>query len=100
MNPSPLDAAELATYVGMAAAVLTTVSFVPQVLKLWKTRRGEDISTAMFLIFSLGTALWLGYGILIHSLPVTLANAITLLLSFLILAMKWQWRDGNANQLG
>lgn len=52
----------------------------------------EDISTAMFLIFSIGTALWLAYGILIHSFPVIAANGVTLLLSFLILAMKWKWR--------
>ena len=87
--------AELANYVGTIAAVLTTISFVPQIWKLWKTHRGEDISTSMFLIFSLGTALWLTYGMMIHSFPVTAANAMTLLLSFSVLVMKWRWGGGN-----
>ena len=91
-SPSAVEFANYANYIGMVAAVLTTISFVPQVLKLWKTHRGEDISTAMFLIFSVGTALWFIYGLMIHSFPVVAANLITLLLSFSILGMKWRWR--------
>ena len=83
---------QITAWVGLGAACLTTISFVPQVLRLWRTRRGEDISTAMFLIFSTGTALWLVYGLMISSIPVILANAITLCLSFVILGLKWKWR--------
>jgi MtN3 and saliva related transmembrane protein len=74
--------------IGMAAATLTTVSFVPQVLKTWKSRSAKDVSLGMFLLFSLGVALWLIYGFGISSLPVILANAVTLVLALSILIMK------------
>lgn len=75
-------------WVGMAAGALTTVSLVPQVLKTWRSRSAKDISLGMFSLFSLGVILWLVYGAMIGSLPVIVANAVTLVLSLLILAMK------------
>ncbi|QFY44136.1 hypothetical protein F6R98_17095 [Candidatus Methylospira mobilis] len=74
--------------IGLVAGTLTTVSFVPQVLKTWKSRSAKDISLGMFLMFSLGVALWLIYGIGISSMPVILANAITLVLAIGIILMK------------
>lgn len=74
--------------IGLVAAVCTTVSFVPQLIRVWRLRNARDISLTMFLVFSLGTFLWLLYGIFIRSLPVTLANAVTLALSLAILALK------------
>lgn len=74
--------------IGLVAGTLTTVAFVPQLLKIYSTKSGKDVSARMFLIFSLGVALWLAYGILIGSLPVILANAVTLILSLLIMALK------------
>lgn len=74
--------------IGLIAAVCTTISFVPQLIRVWRLRSARDISLAMFLVFSFGTFLWLLYGIFIHSLPVTLANAVTLALSLAILALK------------
>jgi MtN3 and saliva related transmembrane protein len=74
--------------VGLLAGVLTTVAFVPQLLKIHATKSGGDVSARMFLIFSAGVALWLAYGILIGSMPVVLANAVTLVLSLLIIALK------------
>lgn len=73
---------------GAVAGSLTTAAFVPQVVKTWKSRSAGDISLGMFLIFSLGVALWLVYGVLIGSLPIVAANAITLVLASAILAMK------------
>jgi MtN3 and saliva related transmembrane protein len=77
---------------GAAAGTLTTVSFVPQVLKTWRSRSTGDISFGMFLLFSLGVALWLAYGMAIHSRPVILSNLITLILSLSIVLMKL-WFD-------
>ena len=77
---------------GAAAGTLTTVSFVPQVLKTWRSRSAGDISFGMFLLFSLGVALWLTYGMAIHSFPIILSNLITLILSFSIVLMKL-WFD-------
>jgi MtN3 and saliva related transmembrane protein len=74
--------------IGMLAAVCTTVSFVPQLIRVWRLRSAREISLTMFLVFSLGTVLWLVYGIAIRSVPVMLANAVTLALSLAILAMK------------
>jgi MtN3 and saliva related transmembrane protein len=70
------------TAIGLIAAVCTTVSFVPQLIRVWRLRSAREISLTMFLVFSLGTFLWLLYGILIRSLPVILA------LSLAILALK------------
>lgn len=74
--------------IGFAAAILTTIAFVPQVMKVWRTRATQDISFGMYALFTLGVALWLVYGILIESWPVVAANAVTLLLAGAVLAMK------------
>lgn len=78
---------------GFIAGVLTTVAFVPQVLKIWRSKQAHDISLGMFVLFSIGVALWIAYGILIGSTPVILANSVTLTLALLILALKLYFRD-------
>ncbi len=77
-----------ATAVGLLAATLTTVAFVPQVVKTWRTRSTADISLGMFLILTAGIAAWLIYGAIIGDLPLILANAITLVLAGTILVLK------------
>lgn len=74
--------------IGFIAAILTTVSFVPQVLKVWRTRSAKDISLGMYSLFTLGIAAWLVYGVLIDSWPVILANLVTLMLAGSVLVMK------------
>lgn len=74
--------------IGYAAAFLTTVSFLPQVIKVWRTRSVRDISLTTYGMFTLGAALWLAYGLAIHSTPVILANAVTVLLSAGVLVAK------------
>jgi MtN3 and saliva related transmembrane protein len=74
--------------IGFIAAILTTVSFVPQVLKVWRTRSAKDISLGMYSLFTLGIATWLVYGVLIDSWPVILANLVTLILAGSVLVMK------------
>ena len=76
------------SWIGSAAATLTTTSFIPQVWKVWCSRHTADISLGMYAMFTLGVALWLGYGILIESWPVIVANSITLLLAGAMLVMK------------
>lgn len=78
----------LVSVVGFAAASCTTVAFIPQVLKVWRSRSAGDISLGMYLLFSFGVFLWLCYGVLIVSWPVIIANAATLLLSCAVLVMK------------
>jgi MtN3 and saliva related transmembrane protein len=78
----------LASWIGVVAAVLTTVSFLPQALKAIRARDTRAISLGMYALFTAGVALWLVYGILIGSAPVAVSNGITLVLSGVILAMK------------
>jgi len=73
---------------GFVAATLTTVAFVPQVIRIWRTRSAASISLGMYALFTLGVALWLVYGILIGAWPVILANLVTLLLAGAVLVMK------------
>jgi len=74
--------------IGFLAAILTTIAFMPQAIKIYKTNSVKDISLTMWFIFSVGVFLWLIYGILIMSLPVILANIVTLVLSLFILFFK------------
>ncbi|MBS1211631.1 MAG: hypothetical protein H6R26_247 [Proteobacteria bacterium] len=84
---------ELTDLIGMIAGILTTISLVPQALKIWKTRSAEDVSFGMFALFSLGVILWLAYGVLIHALPIVVANSVTLVLAGSIIYMKWLFRS-------
>ena len=74
--------------VGFIAAIFTTFAFVPQVIKVWRTRSTADISLGMYSLFTLGVALWLAYGILLDAWPIILANIVTLLLAGAVLVMK------------
>jgi MtN3 and saliva related transmembrane protein len=73
---------------GMTAGTLTTVAFIPQLAKALKSKSTGDLSWGMVLTFTIGVLLWLIYGIWIDSLPVILANAVTLLLQLGIVSLK------------
>jgi len=79
------------TALGLLAGTLTTIAFVPQLTKTWKTKSAEDISFGMFAIFCTGVLLWLLYGVLIGALPVILANSVTLVLAGAILVLKLRY---------
>jgi MtN3 and saliva related transmembrane protein len=77
---------------GYLAGTLTTLSFVPQVLRTWKLKETKDFSLAMLLLFAAGMLLWTAYGIGINSLPVIAANVITFGLVLFLLGMKIRYR--------
>ena len=79
--------------IGSIAAFSTTTAFVPQLIRVWRLKSARDISLYMFLLFSFGEAMWLIYGLLIHSMPVILANVVTLALAMAILVLKvrYEW---------
>ncbi len=79
------------TTLGLIAAAFTTISFLPQVIKCWKTKRTKDISFPAFILLFVGGSLWLTYGILIHDFPVILANAIVDVLIVIILLLKLKY---------
>jgi len=74
--------------VGLVAAVCTTVAFFPQLILVYRTKQTRDLSLQTFILLTAGIFLWLIYGILLGSLPIILANAITLIGCLYILIMK------------
>ena len=74
--------------IGLIAAVFTTSSFFPQVIKIWKTKQTKDISTTMYIAMIIGTFFWLTYGILINSLAIIVANIVSGLLVLFVLIFK------------
>ena len=79
------------TLLGLVAATLTTLAFLPQVIKTWRTRSARDISLWMFLMLVAGICLWLTYGILIADIPLIAANVVTLALALVILVFKLRY---------
>ena len=78
----------LTDLIGTLAALLTTLSFVPQAWHTFQTKDVSGISLGMYSAFTLGVALWLAYGLMLQAGPVVIANAVTLALALGILAMK------------
>jgi MtN3 and saliva related transmembrane protein len=73
---------------GIIGGTLTTLSFLPQVIQVWKTRSTKDISLIMFVLFTIGVLFWLVYGVLIEEWPVIIANGMTLIFACIILVFK------------
>ncbi len=85
---------DLITVIGLVAGILTTGSFIPQIVKIMSHKSAEDVSLLMFLIIGCGQILWLVYGIYINSLPVLLANAVSVLLISFVITLKLRY-DGH-----
>lgn len=78
----------LIALLGLIAATCTTISFVPQVVQIIKTRNTKSISLGMYIIFTFGIVCWLFYGIFLGEAPLIIGNAITLFLALAILIFK------------
>jgi len=78
---------------GLAAGSLTTVAFLPQVIKTWRSGSAKDLSLGMFSFFCLGVLLWLVYGILVMDIPVIAANMVTLMLASTLLYFKLRFKE-------
>jgi MtN3 and saliva related transmembrane protein len=87
-HPEQLAPMNLTDLIGTLAALLTTLSFVPQAWHTFQTKDVSGISLGMYSAFTLGVALWLAYGLMLQAWPVVIANAVTLALALGILAMK------------
>lgn len=84
---------ELIDWIGGAAGILTSVSYLPQLHKIWKTKSAGDISTAMFVGLYVGIALWCLYAVEIKAVHMAIANGITLVLMTGILLLKYCYRN-------
>ena len=75
-------------FFGFAAALLTTIAFLPQLYKTWKTKSADDVSLIMLILFIIGLICWIIYGLKINSIPILVANIITFIFNFSILILK------------
>jgi MtN3 and saliva related transmembrane protein len=89
------DVPKYVTTLGLVAGAFTTLSFLPQLLRTWRSRRSQDISGLWLISFISGVTLWLVYGLLLPSVPVIIANAATLALTLPIAAAKLYFREKN-----
>jgi MtN3 and saliva related transmembrane protein len=80
------------TIIGLVAAALTVIAFLPQLMKVWRTRSTRDISLEMFSIFCAAVFLWFAYGILTSDPPVTIANLLVFVQALVILAFKVKYK--------
>jgi MtN3 and saliva related transmembrane protein len=80
-----ISAADL---LGTAAGTLTTVAFIPQVARAWRTKSVDDLSLWMLVAFTSGVALWAAYGVVTRAMPLIVTNGITFVLASTLLAMK------------
>jgi MtN3 and saliva related transmembrane protein len=78
-------------WMGYVAAMLTTLAFVPQAAQTIRSRDTRGISLAMYVVFTVGVGFWLGYGLVLGSWPMIIANTVTLLLAATILALKLRY---------
>ncbi len=78
--------------VGLVSGTLTTLSFIPQVVRSWRRKSVADLSATMLVTFAIGVAGWIGYGVMTAALPVIVSNAVTLALALALLAMKWTFK--------
>ena len=82
----------LITILGLVAGTLTTLAFLPQLLKIWQTKSAKDISFNTLIIFNIGIFLWLIYGIYLNALPIILANLFTLIFNMIIVWLKIRYK--------
>ena len=85
--------------IGFAAATLTTLSFVPQLVKTWQTRSSGDLSLGMLLAFVAGIVLWIVFGVATRAAPVIVANVATLVLTScqIGLTIRYRQRPGHSH---
>ena len=78
-------------WLGTVAGIFTTIAYLPQVIKVWRSRSAGDISMSMYAVLFGGIVCWLAYGWILSIWPVIIANAVTLVLVAAVIAMKLRW---------
>ncbi len=86
------------THLGLLAGAITSLATIPQVAKAYRTRRVRDISIWQPVLLDAGTGLWFVYGILIHDVPLIVANAFSVVCNSLLIVMKILYRDSDNEQ--
>ena len=84
---------DLTNIIGTLAALCSMSSFVPQIVKIWRERDADSVSLRMYVVTVTGFCLWTAYGVMTGSWPVAASNTVCLVLSGMILLLKWRFRD-------
>jgi len=77
---------------GLAAGTITSITFLPQVIKIWQTKSAKDLSLAMLALLMLGVSLWLAYGLLVKDAAIIYTNSMVLAMSFIMLYFKLRFK--------
>jgi MtN3 and saliva related transmembrane protein len=84
-----------ADIIGYLGGIFSSISFLPQVIRIWKTKSAQDLSMATLLLLATNVTLWLIYGITIASTPLWLTNAIVLIMVLTMIVFKIKFRKNN-----
>ena len=82
----------LAPYIGYVAGAMTVISYAPQAVRAWKTKKVDDLSWGMIILLTVAGALWIAYGLSSSQMPVVLTNSLTTVLTAAILVAKAKYR--------
>ena len=82
---------EIKTIIGISAGVLTAVSSIPQIVKLLKEKKAQDVSPVMYFVLLAGNALWCWYGLLINELPILVTNAFSVLCDIVMIILNYRY---------
>jgi MtN3 and saliva related transmembrane protein len=77
---------------GLAAGTITSITFLPQVVQIWKTKSAKDLSMPMLLLLILGVSMWLTYGIIVKDAAIIYTNSMVLTMSFIMLFFKIKFK--------
>lgn len=85
-------------FIGHTGALISSLTFIPQVYQIWKTKRVNDLNLYMILIVTVSTIIWVTYGLLKGILPVILCNSFICLLSLVMLTFKLKYQKENKGE--
>lgn len=77
---------------GLAAGTITSITFVPQVIQIWKTKSAKDLSLMMLLLLITGVLMWLTYGIIVKDTAIIYTNSMVLAMSLIMLYFKFRFK--------
>lgn len=86
------------TALGLIAGVLTTIAYLPQLIKTWKTKSAHDLSWSMLIVLCAGIILWLVYGFYIQNIPIIAANIVTFVFAAMILMLKIRYKSDTSQE--
>jgi len=83
---------QIAQIIGLIAGTITSITFLPQLIRIWKTRSAKDLSMLMMLMLIVGTSLWLSYGLMIKDAAIIYTNSMVLVMSLVMMFFKLKYK--------